>query len=86
MNTKKTAFIIGLVFLLFALLSITVFPALIQKFTSFHISQYFYAQIEFYLLFLCAGLYAYSTEYYEYQLYSIMGVVAFYVMFVRAFH
>ena len=86
MSTEEKAFITGIVFLAAAMLSVTVVPIVLQKYASCYFSHYTYAQIEFYLLFMCAGLYACSSKFYQLQIYSIFGALIFYIMFVRAFH
>jgi len=85
LNTKRKYFILGLVFLCIALFSVTFLPLIIQKYIKLGISEYMYAQIEFFFLFWCACLYAFSPKYYKYQLLSIFLVFLLYFVFIRFF-
>ncbi len=81
MDTKRKAYNLGLLFLILALLSITVLPIITKKIAGLSLNENLFSQIEFFLLFWCACLYAYSSKYYKYQLLSIFVAILIYFMF-----
>lgn len=85
MNIKRKAFILGLFFLFFALLSVTVLPFAVLKYTHLDITEYSYIELEALFLICCAFLYVFSSKYYKYQIISILGALALYFFYLRIY-
>ena len=85
MNTEKKAFKIGLACLFVAIFSITILPFIVKKLTPIYFSEYFFTQVEFFLLFWCACLFAYSSKYYKYQILSILGALFLYFIYLKVY-
>ncbi len=83
MKRQTKYFLIGSIFLLTAMICITFLPAIIRFKTSFHIKEYIYVQIEFFLLLIASIFYLFSPKFYIQQIKVIILAIFYYVCFVK---
>ena len=86
MKKQTKYFIIGLLFLISAMFSITLFPIFIKLFTKFSIQKYIFIQIEFFLLVASSIFYLFSPKYYKYQLLTILLAIISYKCFAMNYN
>jgi len=81
-KSQKKYFIIGTLFLICAILSVTIAPLVVKTFLfNVNIENYIYVEIEFLLLTLCGVYYLFSPKYYNFQFITIGITFLFYYIY-----
>ena len=82
-NYQTKYFINGVILVLIALFCVTFLPSLINDKTNFIISNYVFAQVEFFTLCAAIIFFLFSPKYYKWQLVAILFAMVLYVLFAK---
>ncbi len=83
MKRQTKYFLIGSILLIGAMFCITFLPALIKFKTSFHIKEYIFVQVEFFLMLTASIFYLFSPKFYLEQIKIIIIAIFYYLCFVK---
>ncbi len=83
MKRQTKYYLIGSAFLIMAMFCITFLPPLIKFKTTFHIKEYIYVQLEFFLLLISSIFYLFSPKYYIQQIEIIILAILYYLYFIK---
>ena len=84
-NYQTKYFINGVILVLIALFCVTFLPSLINDKTNFIISNYVFAQVEFFTLCAAIIFFLFSPKYYKGQIILFILGAIYYILFVKLY-